>query len=146
MSRDLTELTRIIRRIEAKSRPRPSAPRSWRRSWRARQRRVELIVNGEVAAERVVPADGEVHAIAWDVPITQSSWVALRQFSKLHTNPVTIHVAGQPIQASKRSAQWRAEMTEQLWRNRRQQIHEAERDAATRSIDRAIAHFRQLVE
>ena len=50
---------------------------------------MELVVNGEVVESQLVPADGQVHDLSWDVAIETSSWVALRQFPQLHTNPVT---------------------------------------------------------
>src|SRR5688572_28024220 len=51
-------------------------------------RRVELVVNGRGVAHRDVPADGQVHGLQFRVPIEGSSWVALRHFPQLHTNPV----------------------------------------------------------
>ena len=65
------------------------------------QRLVEVVVNGRVAASREVPADGREHAVEFTVPIERSSWVALRQFPQLHTNPVNVLVAGKPIRASR---------------------------------------------
>ena len=40
------------------------------------------------------------------VPIERSSWVALRHFPQMHTNPVEVLVGGRPIRASRRSALW----------------------------------------
>ena len=68
------------------------------------QRLVEVVVNGRVAASREVPADGREHAVEFSVPIERSSWIAVRQFPQLHTNPVNVLVAGQPIRASRASA------------------------------------------
>ena len=59
------------------------------------QRLVEVVVNGRVAASREVPADGREHAVEFSVPIERSSWIAVRQFPQLHTNPVNVLVAGQ---------------------------------------------------
>ena len=39
-----------------------------------------------------VPADGKLHDMKFEVPIERSSWVALRQFPQLHTNPVNVIV------------------------------------------------------
>ena len=64
-------------------------------------RRVELIVNGAVAASTDVPADDKIHEVAWDVPIERSSWVAVRHFPQMHTNPVKVRVADNPIRASR---------------------------------------------
>src|SRR5262249_45381039 len=61
------------------------------------KRRVELVVNGQVVAMQEVPADDKVHELTFSVPIERSSWVALRQFPQMHTNPVNVIVAGKPI-------------------------------------------------
>ena len=72
------------------------------------RRKVELIVNGAVVAAQMVPADGAVHELDFGsgIPISESSWVALRQLPQLHTNPVIVKVAGKPVRASARSARW----------------------------------------
>ena len=68
------------------------------------QRLVEVVVNGRAVASREVPADGREHALEFTVPIERSSWIALRQFPQLHTNPVIVLVGGKPIRASRESA------------------------------------------
>jgi hypothetical protein len=108
------------------------------------KRRVELIVNGVVAALREVPADGKVHELSFTVKVERSSWVALRHFPQLHTNPVDLIVGGQPIRASRRSAQWCAACVEQLWRSRGQAIAEEERAEAHRAFRKAIEHYRKI--
>ncbi|MGE3804435.1 MAG: CehA/McbA family metallohydrolase [Gemmataceae bacterium] len=110
----------------------------------AGKRLVELVVNGNVVATREVPADDKVHELTFDVPIERSSWVALRQFPQLHTNPVNVIVAGQPIRASRKSALWCAGTIEQLWRNREKNIAPAERDAARKTFEQAIATYRKI--
>lgn len=109
-------------------------------------RKVEVIVNGEAVATRSVPADGQVHRIELDLSIDQSSWVALRQFPQLHSNPVNVLVAGKPIRASRRSARWCVEMTKLLWTNRERTISPAERDAAKKAFDHTIEVFTGLAE
>jgi hypothetical protein len=81
-------------------------------------RLVEVVVNGTVAASKVVPADDKTHDLSFDVPITKSSWVALRHFPQMHTNPVNVIVDGKPIRASRKSALWCIGTIEQLWRER----------------------------
>jgi len=108
------------------------------------ERRVELIVNGRVAATQTVPADGAVHKFSFRVPIERSSWVALRQFPQLHTNPVEVRIAGQPIRASRSSALWCAEVIEVLWKNRESRISKAERENASATYRRAIERYRQI--
>ena len=100
-------------------------------------RLVELIVNGRSVATREVPADGATHELAFDVQIEQSSWIALRHFPQLHTNPVNVLVAGRPIRASRESAQWCHDAVDVLWDRRSHMIKEAERSAARSAYDRA---------
>jgi hypothetical protein len=107
------------------------------------QRLVELVVNGRVAASREVPADGREHAVEFAVPLQQSSWIAVRQFPQLHTNPVNVLVAGKPIRASRQSAQWAIACIDQLWRVRARQIAPAERAEAERAYDEAKAIYRR---
>ena len=108
------------------------------------RRLVELVVNGRVAASREVPADGREHAVEFAVPVDRSSWIALRQAPQLHTNPVTVTVAGKPIRASRESAQWALACVEQLWRVRGQATAAAERADAARAYDEARAIYRRI--
>ncbi|WP_395740107.1 CehA/McbA family metallohydrolase [Prosthecobacter sp.] len=110
------------------------------------KRRVELIVNGLPVAVREVPADDQVHEIAFSADIHRSSWVAVRQFPQMHTNPVNVIVAGQPIRASRRSAQWCLACIEQLWRVREKNISPAERDAARRAYEEAKEMYRRIAK
>lgn len=108
---------------------------------RGGKRRVELIVNGEVAAQQEVEADDAIHTLTFEVDVNQSSWIALRHFPQLHTNPVTVLVAGRPIRARRQSAQWCLEVIDLLWKNRQNRISAAERPAARAAYDRAIAKY-----
>jgi hypothetical protein len=107
-------------------------------------RRVEVIVNGRVVASREVPADGREHAVEFNVPIERSSWVALREFPQLHTNPVNVLVAGQPIRASRESAQWALGCIDQLWRVRGPRIAAAERPEAEKAYEEARERYRRI--
>lgn len=111
---------------------------------RGGDRLIEIIVNGQVVAKRKVPADSAIHDLDFGVPIERSSWIALREFPQLHTNPVPVIVGSSPIRASRASAQWCVEMIELLWRNRERAIAVAERAAAKETFDRAIARYRQI--
>ena len=113
---------------------------------RGGQRTVELIVNGQVIATKQVPADGRTHSLQFDTPVSCSSWVAVRQFPQLHTNPVNVLIADAPIRASRSSAVWCAEAVRILWRNRRRFIHESERDAAQSAYERAIGTYLRIAE
>ncbi len=109
-------------------------------------REVEIIVNGQPVAKRIVPADGKPHRIAVDLPISQSSWVAVRQFPQLHSNAVDVIVAGEPIRASQKSARWCVEMTKLLWKNRERNISPSERPEAKKAFDLAIDVFEQIAD
>lgn len=119
------------------------APRSETRV-RPLTRTVEIVVNGRVVASRDVPADGKTHDLEFSVPIEQSSWVALRQFPQLHTNPVNVIVADRPIRASRTSARWCSAAVDLLWRNRSRHIAKNERESARAAYDRARAVYRRI--
>jgi hypothetical protein len=107
-------------------------------------RLVELIINGQVAAKKTIPADGKIHDLKFDVAIPRSSWVALRHFPQLHTNPVNVIIANQPIRASRASAQWCAESVKLLWQNRNRFIKKPEQPAAKLAYDRAIKTYERI--
>jgi hypothetical protein len=107
-------------------------------------RRVELVVNGKVVAGKDIPADDRIHDVEFNVPIERSSWVALRHFPQMHTNPVTVRVAGQQIRASRESALWCAACIEQLWRARGKAIHADERETAHATFLKAIEVYRKI--
>jgi len=113
---------------------------------RGNTRKVEIIVNGQAVASKDVPADDKVHDLEFTVPIAKSSWVALRQFPSLHTNPVNVIVAGKPIRASKQSAQWCIDVIDQLWNVRGQGIAAAERDEAKQTFEKAKEIYRKIIE
>lgn len=108
------------------------------------KRKIELVVNGVPVARSEVAADDQVHEITLNADIARSSWVAVRQFPQLHTNPVRVIVAGQPIRASRQSAQWCAACIEQLWRMREKNIAPAEREEAKRTFDAAKEIYRKI--
>lgn len=108
------------------------------------KRKIELIVNGTPVATREVPADDQVHEVAFTADIARSSWVAVRQFPQLHTNPVAVLVGGKPIRASRRSAQWCIECIDQLWRVREKNIAPAERADASQAFEAAKEIYRRI--
>jgi hypothetical protein len=109
-----------------------------------RTRLVEVVVNGRAVASKDVPADDREHEISFNLPIERSSWVALRHFPQLHTNPINLIVGGKPIRASRRSALWSIACIEQLWRLRGQGIAAQEREEAKKTFDGAIEQYRKI--
>ncbi|MBS0204106.1 MAG: DUF1648 domain-containing protein [Planctomycetes bacterium] len=108
------------------------------------ERLVEIIVNGQPVASRKVSADGKLQDLTFEIPITRSSWIALRQFPQLHTNPVNVIVAGQPIRASRDSARWCDDVIELLWKNRQKVIPESERAEALQTFEKARSTYRRI--
>jgi hypothetical protein len=111
---------------------------------RGGKRLVELILNGRVAASQEVPADDQTHALTFSVKIDRSSWIAIRHFPQMHTNPVSVIVAGEPIRASRQSARWCIDCIEQLWRVRGKTIAPAERGEAHKTFQEAIQVYRRI--
>jgi len=118
-------------------------PRS-RRTEHGGSRLVEVVMNGAAVASREVPADGKEHELRFEVPVGRSSWLALRHFPQLHTNPVEVIVGKKPIRASRSSALWCAETIRQLRRAREGKIAAAEREEARRTFDRAVERYRAI--
>jgi hypothetical protein len=108
------------------------------------KRKVELIVNGRPVGVREVPADDLPHEVEFSAEIARSSWVAIRQFPQLHTNPVNVIVGGQPIRVSRQSALWCIGCIEQLWRLREKNIVPAEREEAKRAFEEAKEIYRKI--
>ena len=54
-------------------------------------------MNGKVVESVEIPADDKTHDVSFDVRVDKSSWIAIRHFPQMHTNPVNVLVAGKPI-------------------------------------------------
>jgi hypothetical protein len=106
---------------------------------------VQVIVNGEPVATRQIVADGLPHELAWDVPLTRSSWIALRILPSSHTNPIFALVDGRPIRASRRSAEWCLNAVDQCWTQKSPKIASTERAAAALAYDHAREVYRQIL-
>lgn len=109
-----------------------------------RSRRVELVVNGQAVASKSVPADDQPHALEFSVRIDRSSWIAVRHFPQMHTNPVNVLIGNQPIRASRKSALWCIAAIEQLWWVRNEKIAVPERDEARKTFWSAIDRYREI--
>ena len=107
---------------------------------------VELVVNGRVAARKTVAADGTVRDVSFEVPLRRSSWLAVRILPSSHTNPVFALVDGQPIRASRRSAEWCLAAVNQCWTQKAPKIAPAELAAARAAYDHAREVYRRLIQ
>ena len=110
------------------------------------KRLVELVVNGRVVDSQEVAADGKEHVVKFAALIERSSWIALRQFPGMHTNPVNVLIADKPIRASRESALWAISCIDQLWRVRNRTIAEAERADAEKAYEQARSIYRRIAE
>ena len=106
---------------------------------------VEVLVNGRSVASKSILADGAIRDVSFDVPVSKSSWIALRVLPSSHTNPVFALVGGKPIRASRRSAEWCLAAVNQCWTQKAVAISAAERPAAQKAYDHARDVYRRLI-
>jgi hypothetical protein len=107
---------------------------------------VELVVNGRVAASKTVTADGAVRDVSFEVPLRQSSWLAVRILPSSHSNPIFAIVDGRPIRASRRSAEWCLAAVNQCWTQKAPKIRPSELEDARQAYDHARAVYRKLID
>jgi hypothetical protein len=112
----------------------------------SREIAVELVVNGTAIARQQVLADGVRREVRFDVPVPSSAWMAVRVLGAAHTNPVFAIVDGEPIRASRRSAEWCLAAVDQCWTQKVVNIRPEERADAARAYDHARSVYRRLIE
>lgn len=106
---------------------------------------VEIVVNGKAVSSQNILADGKIRELKFDIPVGRSSWIAARILPAAHTNPIFAIVAGKPIRASRRSAQWCLDSVNQCWTQKSPRISPAEIDEARKAYDHARATYRRLM-
>jgi hypothetical protein len=106
---------------------------------------VEVIVNGYPVAHQQLAADGVIRDVAFDVPITRSSWIALRILPSSHTNPIFMLVDGKPIRASRRSAEWCLKGVERCFSQKDRFIKAAEKEDAKTAYAQARETYQKLL-
>jgi hypothetical protein len=106
-----------------------------------RQVPVELVVNGRSVERREIPADGTLHDLEFTVDVDRSSWIAVRIFPSCHTNPIFVEVDGQPVRASRSSAEWCRRAVDVCWEAKRDQIRPSERGEAEAAYDVARKYY-----
>jgi hypothetical protein len=116
------------------------------RSGNSREVPVEIVVNGKVLANKNIVADGKVNDLEFEVPVSESSWIAARVLPAAHTNPIFALVGGKPVRASKRSAQWCFDAVNQCWTQKAPRIAVGELGSAKKAYDHARAVYRQLID
>jgi hypothetical protein len=107
---------------------------------------VELIVNGRPVAVRDVRGDGSLTGLRFDAPsISRSSWVAVRVFPHAHSNPIIVAVNGQPVRASRHSAEWLLAGLEQCWKSKAKTYHPDEHAEAVAAYDHARSVYQSII-
>lgn len=139
-----TDQTRAIRNARLDEKPYWHVERA--RIGETRKVPVEIVVNGYPVATRELIADGRQQSLEFDIDVPQSSWIAVRILPSVHTNPIFVEVAGKPIRASRRSAEWCAEAVDVCWEAKRNLIRESERAEAKAAYDAAAAIYRARLE
>lgn len=109
-----------------------------------RQVPVEVVVNGEPVARRQIVADGTIRKLNFDVPITKSSWIAVRILPSSHTDPIFVIVGGKPIR-SRRSAEWCLACVNQCWIQKAPMISPQELPQAKQAYDHAREVYQRLI-
>ena len=115
------------------------------RKGKSRKVPVELIVNGYPVERQMIEADGALNDIEFKTKIRRSSWVALRILPSAHTNPVFVLVDGEPIRASRRSAEWCRAAVDQCWDMKSPAIRESEQGQAQAAYDHARAAYDRII-
>jgi hypothetical protein len=113
---------------------------------KSRQVPLELVVNGISSARINFTADGVPRQVRFNVALQQSSWVALRALPSGHTYVVFVKIAGKPIRASRRSAEWCRRSVEQLWTVKSPLMRESERPAAAEAFDHARKVYNAIAQ
>jgi len=106
---------------------------------------VELVMNGYPVATRTITAGGKMEDVAFDVKVERSSWLALRILPSSHTNPIFVLVDGQPIRASRRSAEWCLKGVDRCWSQKERFIKAGELDEAKQAYEHARQAYRSLI-
>ena len=102
---------------------------------------LELIVNGYPVAQQTLKADGTTQAVTFSQSLTESSWVAIRQFPHAHTNPIYVVVDNQPPRVSVDSATWCLMGVDQCWSSKQSTYALSEQDDARAAYDHARKVF-----
>ena len=102
-------------------------------------------MNGESVETIEIVADGSIEDLTFNYKPTQSCWIALRIFPTAHTNPVFVELDGNPIRASKRSAQWCLDAVDVCWEQKSPRIRESERAEAAQAYEEAREAYRRIL-
>ena len=106
---------------------------------------VELVVNGYPVAKQSLVADGALRDLTFETTIERSSWLAVRILPSSHTNPIWVLVAGKPVRASRRSAEWCLKGVDQCWSQKERFIKREELEQAKADYEHARRTYQRLI-
>jgi hypothetical protein len=106
---------------------------------------VELVVNGYPVAKQSLVADGALRDLTFEATIERSSWLAVRILPSSHTNPIWVLVAGKPVRASRRSAEWCFKGVDQCWSQKERFIKRDELEQAKADYEHARRTYQRLM-
>jgi len=143
LNAEVTPQTEKIRNARLDEKPYWHIERS--RIGESREVPVEIVVNGYPVEKRELLADGHVEPMEFDLDIAQSSWVAVRIFPSVHTNPIWVEVGDKPVRASRRSAEWCVKAVDTCWAAKEPKIRAEEKVAAKEAYDTARAAYQKIL-
>jgi hypothetical protein len=103
-------------------------------------------MNGSPVARKSISADGTAVRVAFDVTVTESSWLAIRVLQSSHTHPIFVIVDDAPIRASRRSAEWCRDAVDRLWTAKSGFIRASERAEAAAAFQHARSVYEAIAE
>jgi hypothetical protein len=107
---------------------------------------VDLVINGQAVERRMIEADGTVQSLDFEIDFQKSSWVAIRILPSMHSNPIFVQVADQPIRASKRSAQWCRDAVETCWQQKNKKFKPEDIELAKRAYEAARVVYEEILQ
>ena len=100
---------------------------------------------GRPVASKLITADGQMGKLEFDVPIEQSSWVALRILGASHTNPAFVTVDKKPIRASRASVEWDIRALQQCFEVKRAGWRPEDYPEAKAAYEFALETYRRIL-
>jgi hypothetical protein len=106
---------------------------------------LEAVMNGKPVASKEILADAKPQDVEFQVPVQQSSWIALRILGASHTNPAFIIVDKKPIRASRASVEWDIRALQQCFEVKRHGWRPEEYEEAKAAYDYAFEVYRRIL-
>ncbi|MCW5625498.1 MAG: CehA/McbA family metallohydrolase [Burkholderiales bacterium] len=106
---------------------------------------LEVVVNGKPVQKKEIVADGKKNTVQFNVPLEQSSWVALRILGASHTNPAFVLIDKKPVRASRKSVEWNIAALQQAYEVKRKGWRPEDYDQARAAYDYAFETYRKIL-